>query len=75
MISKQDYRRRMTSLARAEAGRLPVQRPQGFAGIALARRCVSRPDRPGAVDPVSASLPDAVPRWRGLPAVSHRPPR
>nr|WP_294168736.1 hypothetical protein [uncultured Sphingomonas sp.] len=61
MISTQDYRRRMASLARAEAGRSPTRVVQGFSAIALARRCASRPDRPGAVDPVAASRPDAVP--------------
>jgi hypothetical protein len=61
MISMQDYRRRMESLVRAEAGRLPVQGSQGFAAVAFARRCAGRPDRPGAVDPVAASRPDALP--------------
>ena len=61
MISTQDYRRRLTSLARAEAGRCADRALPRFAAVALARRCVSRPDRPGAVDPVAASRPDAAP--------------
>jgi hypothetical protein len=61
MISTQDYRRRLASLARAEAGRSPSRAPQGFSAVAFARRCASRPDLPGAVDPVAASRPDPVP--------------
>jgi hypothetical protein len=51
----------MASLARAEAGRFQTRAPLGFSAVALARRCASSPDRPGAVDPVAASRPDAAP--------------
>jgi hypothetical protein len=61
MIKTQDYQRRMASLARAEAGRIPARLPDGFSLIALARRCAALPDKPGAVDPVAASVPDARP--------------
>lgn len=62
VISTQDYSRRMASLARAEAGRFQTRAPLSFSAIALARRCsTSRPDCPGAVDPVAASRPDAAP--------------
>jgi hypothetical protein len=61
MISTQDFRRRMASLARAEADRSGECALPSFAAVAFARRCMSRPDAPGAVDPVAASRPDPKP--------------
>jgi hypothetical protein len=56
-----DYQRRLASLERAEATRCGTV-PPSFAAIAMARR-LGRPrtDKPGAVDPVRASRPDASP--------------
>jgi hypothetical protein len=57
----QDYQRRMESLTRAEIGRTG-RVPVSFASLALARRMVNpTPDCPGAVDPITASVPDAKP--------------
>ena len=62
MFGASDYQRRLAALNRAEAGRtgVPVRAP--LAKVAMARRYASlRPEVPGAVDPVAASVPDRQP--------------
>jgi hypothetical protein len=63
MFATQEYQRRLASLMRAEAGRagVPVRTP--FATVALARRlsAIRSRDVAGAVDPVTASVPDSRP--------------
>ena len=62
MFATPELHRRMASLQRAEAGRsgVPVRAP--LAKVALARRLSARAaDRPGGVDPVTASVPGRQP--------------
>ena len=68
MTHDQDYFRRRAAEARAAASHKGDPESVEVAGhLALAyaalarRRAAPRPDPPGAVDPVAASVPDAVP--------------
>lgn len=62
MIVHAEYQRRMASLARAEAGRSGLSPLSPLASVSLARRLEARRnDKVGAVDPVKASVPDAMP--------------
>jgi hypothetical protein len=58
MIANHDIQRRLASFTRAEATRVSrsvaVDKTRFYA--AMASQIPVRPDRPGAVDPVSASL-------------------
>jgi hypothetical protein len=57
MIANRDIQRRLASFNRAEATRLsrPLSADPKRFYAAMASRIPVRPDRPGAVDPVSAS--------------------
>jgi len=62
MFATPDYQRRLASLQRAESDRTGVPSRIPLAKVAMARRFHSpRPDVPGAVDPIAASIPDARP--------------